>query len=159
MKSVIRQCNRHHLWGPRAASSMTRTHRSGALFVHAVLILLVLGHTEATLESDRWWSSPSIVSALGVTPQQLATIERMYEDSLTVTRYASEEATQLTEQITELIVSRVYDERLLHLTEKLEDVRRDQCELRRRMFDSVAQALTPEQREMMAALNLAKVME
>jgi len=37
-----------------------------------------------------------------------------------VRRYASEEATELTEQITQLILARIFDEQLLHLTEKLE---------------------------------------
>jgi len=138
---------------------MTKSQHMTALAVRAFVIFLVLAYTQAMLESDRWWSSPSIVSALGISSEQSATIEQLYEQSLEARRHASEEVMELTGQITELILARVFDEQLLHLTEKLTKARYDQGELSRRMFDLAAQTLTPEQREMATHLSASKMME
>ena len=61
-------------------------------------------------------------------------------------RHASEEVIDATAHVADLIRADIYDGELLHQTERLVHAHATQDELRLRMLDRAARALTPEQR-------------
>jgi Spy/CpxP family protein refolding chaperone len=121
-------------------------------FVRGLVFVLVLAGTEARLECVRWWSSPTVVSALGLTAEQTVAIERLYQDSLPARRHASEELCGLTGQIASRIEAGEYDDESLHLTERLAKAQSAQRDARRQMLELAARALSPEQRETLSRL-------
>jgi hypothetical protein len=121
-------------------------------FVRGVLIVLVLVGTEARLESVRWWCSPTVVSALRLTAEQSAAIDRLYQDSLPARRHGSEEVFGLTGQIAKRIEAGDYDDDTLRLTERLAKAQSAQRQVRRQMLELAAGALSPQQRETLSRL-------
>ena len=113
---------------------------------------MIVAFTQAHLVSARWWSSPTVVSALGITPDQSVTIERLSEDRLPARRNAGEEVIGLTARVAELIRADVYDDQLLHVTEQLLKARSVQWELHRQMLERTARALSPQQRKTLTRL-------
>ena len=67
-----------------------------AMFARVCLALTLVAITQTRLDSARWWCSPEVVSALTITQEQAAVIERLYEDSLPGRRQTSEQAMRLT---------------------------------------------------------------
>ena len=112
----------------------------------------VLVSAPARLEPARWWWSPSIVSALAVTPEQSRAIERLYEDGLPARRSATEDVIGLTEKVARHLRDWAYDDELLKLTGQLVTARRDECDLRRRLLVLSAGPLSHGQREKLMQL-------
>jgi hypothetical protein len=112
------------------------------MFVCAVVVIAA----EAGLEPVRWWWSPPIALALAITPRQSAALDRLYEESLLPGQHASEAIMGLTDEIAKRLRDGLYDEELLHDTERLVGARLKQCELRRHALKRAVQVLTPNQR-------------
>ena len=74
------------------------------------------------------------MSALRLTPEQAAAVERLYQASLPARRQASEERFGLTGRIAKRIEAGDDDDEPLHLTEKLAKAQSAQCDLRRQML-------------------------
>lgn len=124
------------------------THRR----VCAALVAFLLVCSPAQLEPVRWWWSASIVSTLGVTPEQSSTIERLYEAGLSARRSASEDVINLTEKVARRLRDGVYDGELLKLTSQLANARRNECEQRRGSLALSAKPLSAGQRERLTQL-------
>jgi hypothetical protein len=121
-------------------------------FARGLVFVLVLTGTEAHLDCLNWWWSPSVVSALRLTAEQSATIEREYQESLPARRRACEEVFSLTREIANRIDAGDYDDDLLHLTERLAKAESTEGEVRRRMLERANRALSPEQRVSLSQL-------
>ena len=122
-----------------------------AVLTRGVVLVTIVASTQARLEPVRWWSSPRVVSAIGLTPQQAIAIKWLYEDSLPAWRHASEDIVNLTGRIARLRRFGEYDEdELLHLTGALVKARSVQCELYRQMLERTAGPLSPRQRASLA---------
>ena len=135
---------------------LVRRPRRISFLAQGLLLLLILAGTQEHLQSIRWWWSPTVVAALGITSEQAAAIERAYEDSLPAQRHASEEVIDATARVADLIRAQVYDDQLLHLTERLAQAHSTQSELHRKLLERAARALTPEQRRMLGRLDARK---
>ena len=127
------------------------------LLAQSVVVLLIFASTQVRLQSVRWWWSPTVVAVLGITPEQSAAIERSYENSLPAQRHASEEVIDTTGRIVDLIRAQVYDEQLLHMTEKLVNAYSSQDEVQQKMREGAAHALTREQRQKLIRLIAQKL--
>lgn len=118
-----------------------------AIFLRGVVVVTVIAGSQAHLEPLRWWSSPKVVSAIGITPQQAIAIERLYEDSLPAWRHAGEDVVNLTGRVARLVrAGKYHDDALLRLTSELVRARSVQYELHRHMLERTALPLWPEQR-------------
>jgi hypothetical protein len=100
----------------------------------------------------RCWRSPRIVSALTITQNQSAALERLYVEGLPTQQHASEDVTFLTEEIVKRLDDGLYDDEQLHLTERLAGALVKQCELRHDALELAVQVLTAPQRGQLARL-------
>lgn len=136
---------------PPTDVSLNSLRRRLDVLTRGVVLVTIVAATEARLEPVRWWSSPRVVSAIGITPQQAVAIERLYEDSLPAWRNAGEDVVNLTERVARLVrAGKYHDEPLLHLTSELVQARSIQCELHRQMLERTTRPLWPEQRTRLA---------
>lgn len=134
-----------------AVVSRNSRRRRLAIFWRGVVVVTIVAGSQVRLEPVRWWSSPRVVSAIGITPQQAVAIERLYEDSLPAWRNAGEDVVDLTERVARLVrAGRYDDEGLLHLTGALVQARSVQYQLHRQMLERTARPLWPEQRATLA---------
>jgi Spy/CpxP family protein refolding chaperone len=122
------------------------------LLAQTVVVLVIFASTQVHLQSVRWWWSPTVVAVLRITPEQSAAIERAYEDSLPAQRHASEDVIDTTGRVVDLIRAAVYDDQLLHMTEKLVNAYSSQDEVQQKMRERAAHALTLEQRQKLIRL-------
>ena len=120
-----------------------------------VCAVVVIG-TQTRLESGRWWWSPATVSALGLTQEQSVELEGLYQQSLPTWEHAGEDVVGLTDNIETRISDELYDDALLHLTEKLAEVRHKQDKLRRAGIELAVHVLTPPQRDKLTRLIVEK---
>jgi len=135
---------------PTDVSLASLRRRIAVLTRGVVLVTIVLG-TEARLEPVRWWSSPRVVSAIGITPPQAIAIGWLYEESLPAWQRAGEDVVDLTGRVARLLHFGEYDEdELLRLTGALVKARLVQCDLRRQMLEHTARPLSSQQRERLA---------
>jgi hypothetical protein len=121
--------------------------RPVARFTRVLVWTLIVVGTQVRLESVRWWWSPPIVSALAMTEQQSTAIERLYQESLPMRQHASEDETGLTDDIVKRLDDGLYDDELLHITERLAGAWVKQRDVRRQTFNRAVQVLTPRQRD------------
>ncbi len=131
-------------------------YRRPAAHVRAVCVLCAIFVVAAQTQSVpvRWWMSPSIVRAVGVSATQIAHIEGQYERNIRAHEEASEAVIRLTESVREHLRNGYFDE-MRTLTEQLAAARRTQCELRRRALEASSEALTAAQRERLRRLIVA----
>ena len=122
------------------------------ILARGFVLAVVVAGTQVHLASARWWWSPTVVSALGITPEQSVAIERLSEDNLPARVHAGEEVIDLTARVGTLIRSDVYDDELLRLTEQLLKAYSVQWELHRQMLAPTTRALSPQQREKLTRL-------
>lgn len=106
---------------------------------------------EARSECVRWWMSPSVAADVGITPNQAATIEGLYEHDLAARREASQNVMRLTASVGDYLNAGFYDD-MRPLTERLAAADRRQCELRRRLLELSGAPLTAAQRARLRAL-------
>lgn len=123
-----------------------------AMFARLFLALALVAITQTRLDSARWWCSPEVVSALTITPEQAAVIERLYEDSLPGRRQTSEQAMRLTVRVADLIHQGMFGGELLRATEELAGIRAEEGDIRRHTFAVTARVLTRTQRAHLARL-------
>ena len=122
-----------------------------ALLSRCVVVVAIITCSQVRLEPVRWWSSPRVASAIGITPQQAIEIEQLYEHSLPAWRNAGEDIVDLTERVTRLVrAGRYDDDGPLHLTGALVHARSVQYQLHRQMLERTARPLWPEQRTTLA---------
>jgi hypothetical protein len=138
------------------SSSASRAQRQKYLAARIFLLLVLVIPAQSHLESARWWWSPTIVAALGMTPEQSMAVEMLCEDGLPARMRAREQFAVLEEQIRDVDRWAKSDDEFYSvtadLTRKLADVRTIECDLRRKMLDSTSQVLAPEQRQRLAGL-------
>ena len=136
----------------RSRPALIRIRARISTLVRGLLFTVVLVGTEARLESVRWWCSPTVVSALRLTAEQSAAIDRLYQDSLLAQRHGSEDVFGLTGQIAKRMEAGDYDDDTLRLTERLAKAQSAQREVRRQMLELAVGALSPQQRETLSRL-------
>jgi hypothetical protein len=111
---------------------------------------------EAQLAPVRWWQSPRVVRALGLTSIQSDALDRVYQQSVPAGQTASLQVMQLTERIVEALRDRRYDDELLRTTAALVRARDEECELRRRALGRAVAALQPGQQRELSRLLAAR---
>lgn len=109
----------------------------------AVVCAMVVVGTEAHLDSDRWWCVPSIVSALAITPSQVAAIDHVYQEGVPTQLHTSEDVSGLMNDVAKRVRDGAYDDDLLYATERLAETQAKQGELRRRASEHAARVITP----------------
>ena len=136
---------------PPTDVSLNSHRRRIAVLTRGIVLVTIVAATEARLEPVRWWSSPRVVSAIGITPPQAIAIEWLYEESLPAWQRAGEDVVDLTGRVARLLHFGEYDkDELLRLTGALVKARSVQCDLRRQMLERTARPLTSQQRERLA---------
>jgi hypothetical protein len=97
--------------------SLNSHRRRIAVLTRGVVLVTIVAATEARLEPVRWWSSPRVVSAIGITPPQAIAIEWLYQESLPAWQRAGEDVVDLTGRVARLLHFGEYDrDELLRLT-------------------------------------------
>lgn len=132
----------------------SRGRGAGGLRLALTAILLILA--EAQLAPVRWWQSPRVVRALGLTSIQSDALDRVYQQSVPAGQTASLQVMQLTERIVEALRDRRYDDELLRTTAALVRARDEECELRRRALGRAVAALQPGQQRELSRLLAAR---
>ena len=94
-----------------------------------------------------WWSLPAVVASLGITKEQSADIERLYQASLPARSHASLEVAHVLEKVTRMVEAGEDHDQLLRVTEELARARQTECALRHQVLKLTSGALLPEQRE------------
>jgi hypothetical protein len=135
---------------------MNRLRQQLARFTRVLVCAVVVVGTQTHLQSVRWWWSPPIVSALALTQQQSAALEKLYRESLPTRQHASEDVVGLTDDIATRLQDELYDDELLHLTAKLAGARLKQYDLQRAGIESAVHVLTPSQRDELTRLIVEK---
>jgi hypothetical protein len=135
---------------------VNRVRKQIARFTRVFVCAVAVVGTQARLESVRWWWSPPIVSALALTQQQSAALEKLYRESLPTRQRASEDVVGLTDNIASRLQDELYDDELLHLTARLAGARLKQYDLQRAGIELAVHVLTPSQRAELTRLIVEK---
>jgi len=136
---------------PPTDVSLNSLRRRIAELTRGVVLVTIVAATEARLEPVRWWSSPRVATAIGITPPQAIAIEWLYQESLPAWQRAGEDVVDLTGRVATLLHFGEYDrDELLRLTGALVKARSVQCDLRRQMLERTTRPLSSQQRTRLA---------
>jgi hypothetical protein len=131
---------------------MRRTALRSVLILAALTVML-----EARVESTRWWWSPTVIAALGLSPAQSSALDRAYERSIPVRQRLAERIVALTDRVEQLNDRDAADEELMPVTEQLAHAQCERGALRSSLIDSVDAILSPAQRTIFRRLLARKL--
>jgi Spy/CpxP family protein refolding chaperone len=122
------------------------------------LALLVLGVPVAAAgqprggPSHKWWESPEVKTELGLTDQQSADVEAIFQETLPKLRAAKEGLDRLEAKLSEVIAASNVDEaRITQLVDRVEAARSEMSKIRTLMLFRFYRVLSPEQRTKLKA--------
>jgi Spy/CpxP family protein refolding chaperone len=102
---------------------------------------------------SKWWVDAKSRTELGITDQQSAAVEQIWQKSVPALREAREKLDKLEAELTELTGSKAADEaQVTALIEKVENTRAEANKRRTLMIYRMHKFLTPEQREKVKAM-------
>jgi len=100
----------------------------------------------------RWWESPAVVAAIGLTAHQRIAIDRLYERRLPGRRHCVERLVAASNRVAQLIRDGIYDESDLSQTQAIALAAAEQRTLTRLLEKEIAGVLSPAQRGKLAAM-------
>ena len=118
-KSILTAAARQHFTGPPPAPRRRRQLVTARRLTHRLVIALLVIGGQAPLDSVRWWRSPRVTSALGLTAEQSLAIDHIYQQTLPLRTLTSIEIIELTGRISQRIRDGIFDDDSLRLSERL----------------------------------------
>src|SRR5512147_3191781 len=111
---------------------MRHTLSTSLLVLVAITVML-----QARVESTRWWSSPSVVRMLRLSPAQCAELDRIYEGTLPARLRLAEQITALADRVQQLNDSDASDEEVMPATEQLTHAQAERGALKASLLEAI----------------------
>ncbi len=100
----------------------------------------------------KWWMDEPLRTELGITDQQSAAVEQLWQQTIPKLREARQRLDQLEAQLSEMILNAVDEAALVSQIDKVESTRADANKARTLMLYRMNRVLTPEQRVKVKAI-------
>jgi len=107
----------------------------------------------------RWWHSPVVVAAIGLTERQVQDIDQTHQERQPVRRQCVERLVEASNRLNQLIRDGFSQEDFSRQTQEISQVAADERALTRRLSDEIAALLSPEQRQLLAHLRPGHIVE
>lgn len=122
----------------------------------ALVIVLALGAPELSASNQsrptRWWKSDAIARELGLTTEQSARIDHIWETTVPELRQEWEALEGLESKLSRMIEANVDEAMLARQIDRVETARANASKTRSLMLYRMRQVLTPEQRVLLKSL-------
>jgi len=116
------------------------------LFICLVLSAVVLGVPAVASAQGRWWQSQRFQRELGLTPEQIARIEGIYQSTTPLLRAQKQAFDRREEKLSKVIADPKSDEAMVvQATDRLEAARNEMGRTRTLMIFRIRRVLTDEQ--------------
>jgi Spy/CpxP family protein refolding chaperone len=124
---------------------------SSRLFVATMLLALSAATLSAGSQAQRsaWWKSEELRKELGLTEEQSAQLNRIWEATLPELRQDADELDRHEAKLSRLFESDVNEATLARQVDRVETARANLAKTRALMFVRMRSVLTPEQRKLM----------
>ena len=140
---------------------MTKTMRGQLLAAALLLATVVPAYAQRQQEAPRpgqpqpfaWWKSESFKKELGLTSDQSARIDKIWETTRTELRQEWDELSKLEDKLSRLIQSDADEAMLSRQIDRVETARANANKTRSLMLVQMLKTLTPEQRSRFKTLN------
>jgi Spy/CpxP family protein refolding chaperone len=120
----------------------------------AVVVLAASVSLQGQRPSAKWWQAADVQAELGLTAQQSAQVEEIFQATLPVLRDAKRELDQQEAELSRLIAEGTSDEAAVaQLVDRVESKRGEMSKARTLMLYRMHRVLTPEQRVKLKALH------
>lgn len=100
----------------------------------------------------KWWVDEPLRTELGITDQQSAAVEQVWQQTIPKLREARQRLDQLEAQLSQMILNAVDEATLVSQIDKVESTRADANKARMLMLYRMNRVLTPEQRVKVKAI-------
>jgi Spy/CpxP family protein refolding chaperone len=100
----------------------------------------------------KWWTDEPLRTELGITDQQSAAVEQLWQQTIPKLREARQRLDQLEAQLSQMILDAVDEATLVSQIDKVESTRADANKARTLMLYRMNRVLTPEQRVKVKAI-------
>jgi Spy/CpxP family protein refolding chaperone len=144
---------------PERSRSHSRLIRVGLIAVLALLLPAgAPGAPAKPTGATRWWRSPVLQSAIGLSPKQVRLIDAVYDASVPQRRRLRQTLDRLHGQLDRMLTDGVPDEaRARGLVERIVTVQRESNTARTMLLVRIYQVLTPGQRTLLATIPFSDV--
>ena len=124
------------------------------LFICLVLSAVVLGVPAVASAQGRWWQSQRFQRELGLTPEQIARIEGIYQSTTPLLRAQKQAFDRREEKLSKVIADPKSDEAMVvQATDRLEAARNEMGRTRTLMIFRIRRVLTDEQHVKLNAMH------
>ncbi len=127
--------------------------------VAGVLVAVSVLCQPVRLGSLRWWRTPAVAAALGLTVGQTQAIDRLYEARLAERRRCVERFVQASNRVDQLLRDGLYDDDTLRQTQEVVHAAADEGSVDRALQRQIAAILTPAQLQRVEQLWRARIIE
>jgi hypothetical protein len=128
-------------------------------FLIGVLTAASLTVRPQRLESVRWWQSPAIAAAIGLTSEQARAIEQIDRHRSSEQRECTERSVAASNRVDQFMDDEIYNEQTLRRTEELIKAGADGGALTRELDIQALALLNPDQRRRLAHLRPRRSVE
>ena len=109
------------------------------------VLLIVASAAQLHAQSFAWWKSEQFQKEVGLTPEQCARIDNIFQSTLPKLRENKEELDKHEAKLSALIAEGADEARVLRLVDRVESIRASLNKMRTLMLLHERQVLTPEQ--------------